>query len=412
LGDYLEKNFWQEIKKDFPVLQRKVNGHKIIYLDSAATSQKPLAVINTISKFYKTYNANVGRSIHTLAEEATEKYEGAREKVARFIGAPSSREIIFTRNATEAINLVAYSLGKNLRPGDEIISTVMEHHSNIVPWQFLKASGVVLKFADIDEKGNLDLQQLKKLLSKKTKIVCLTHVSNVLGTINPVAEISKLAHEAGALVLVDGAQSAPHMPVDVKKLGCDFFVFSGHKMLGPTGIGVLWGRAEILENLHPFLGGGDMIREVKLEETSYNELPWKFEAGTPNIEGAIALGAAIDYLEKIGMEKIREHEIEITNYALQKLSKIKGIRIFGPKNPSERGGVISFTIKGAHPHDVAQILDESGIAIRSGHACCQPLMKILKVPAVCRASFYIYNTKEDVDALVAGIEKVKKVLRI
>ena len=412
MGDYLEKNFWQEIKKDFPVLQRKVNGHKIIYLDSAATSQKPLAVINTISKFYKTYNANVGRSIHTLAEEATEKYEGAREKVARFIGAPSSREIIFTRNATEAINLVAYSLGKNLRPGDEIISTVMEHHSNIVPWQFLKASGVVLKFADIDEKGNLDLQQLKKLLSKKTKIVCLTHVSNVLGTINPVAEISKLAHEAGALVLVDGAQSAPHMPVDVKKLGCDFFVFSGHKMLGPTGIGVLWGRAEILENLHPFLGGGDMIREVKLEETSYNELPWKFEAGTPNIEGAIALGAAIDYLEKIGMEKIREHEIEITNYALQKLSKIKGIRIFGPKNPSERGGVISFTIKGAHPHDVAQILDESGIAIRSGHACCQPLMKILKVPAVCRASFYIYNTKEDVDALVAGIEKVKKVLRI
>ena len=406
------KNFWREIKKDFPVLQRKINGHKIIYLDSAATSQKPLAVINTISKFYKTYNANVGRSIHTLAEEATEKYEGAREKVARFIGAPFSKEIIFTRNATEAINLVAYSLGKNLRPGDEIISTVMEHHSNIVPWQFLKSRGVVLKFVDIDENGNLDLQEFKKLLSKKTKLVCLTHVSNVLGTINPVAEISKLAHAAGALVLVDGAQSVPHMPVNVKKLGCDFFVFSGHKMLGPTGIGVLWGRAELLEKLHPFLGGGDMIREVKLEETSYNELPWKFEAGTPNIEGAIALGAAIDYLEKIGMQKIREHEIEITKYALGKISKIKGIKIFGPKNPSERGGVISFTIKGAHPHDAAQILDESGVAIRSGHACCQPLMKRLGIAAVCRASFYIYNTKEDVNALVAGIEKVKKVLRL
>ena len=409
---FLNEKFWLGIKKDFPVLQRKINGKKIIYLDNAATSQKPLQVIEAISHFYKTCNANVGRSIHTLAEEATEKFEEAREKVARFIGATFSREIIFTRNATEAINLVAYSFGQTLKAGDEIISTVMEHHSNIVPWQFLKTRGVKLKFIDIDENGNLDLQQFKKLLSKKTKLVCLTHVSNVLGTINPVEEICKLAHAAGSLVLVDGAQSAPHMPVNVKKLGCDFFVFSGHKMLGPTGIGVLWGRAEILEKLSPFLGGGDMIREVKLEETTFNELPWKFEAGTPNIEGAIALGAAIDYLEKIGMQKIREHEIEITKYALGKLSEISGVKISGPTHAAERGGVVSFNLKGAHPHDVAQILDESGIAIRSGHACCQPLMKRLGIAAVCRASFYIYNSKEDVDALVAGIEKVKKVLRI
>ncbi len=393
-------------------MQRKVNGHKIVYLDNAATSQKPIQVIEAISHFYKTYNANVGRSIHTLAEEATEKYESARETVARFIGAGSSKEIIFTRNATEAINLVAYSLGQTFRPGDEIISTVMEHHSNIVPWQFLRARGVVLKFADIDKNGNLNLQQFKKLLSKKTKLVCLTHVSNVLGTINNVSEIAKLAHAAGALVLVDGAQSVPHMPVDMKKLGCDFFAFSGHKMLGPTGIGVLYGREKILEKLSPFLGGGDMIREVKLEETTYNELPWKFEAGTPNIEGAIALGAAINYLQKIGMEKVRAHEIEITKYCLEKLSKVSGIKIYGPKNPEARGGVVSFNLRGAHPHDVAQILDEKGIAIRSGHACCQPLMKRLGVAAVCRVSFYIYNTKKDVDRLIEGLEEVKKVLRL
>ncbi len=412
MGDSLEEKFWLGIKKDFPVLQRKINGHRIVYLDSAATSQKPIQVIDAISHFYKTYNANVGRSIHTLAEEATEKFEEAREKVARFISAPSSKEIIFTRNATEAINLVAYSFGQTLKAGDEIISTVMEHHSNIVPWQFLKARGVVLKFADIDENGEIDYEKFRKLLSKKTKLVCLTQVSNVLGTANPVDQICKLAHEVGALVLVDGAQSAPHMPVDVKKLGCDFFAFSGHKMLGPTGIGILWARAEILEKLSPFLGGGDMIREVKLEETTYNELPWKFEAGTPNIEGAIALGAAIDYLEKIGMQKIREHEYELTKYAMEKLSAIKGIIIYGPKDCAGRGGVVSFNLKGAHPHDVAQILDSEGIAIRSGHACCQPLMKRLGIAAVCRASFYIYNSKDDVDALVEGLQKVKKVLRI
>lgn len=406
------EKFWAKIKNDFPVLKRKVNGKKIVYLDSAATSQKPMAVINAISNFYKTCNANVGRSIHTLAEEATEKYEGAREKVARFIGAPFSKEIIFTRNATEAINLVAYSFGQSLRKGDEIISTMMEHHSNIVPWQFLKSRGVKLKFVDVSNDGTLNISQFKKLLSKKTKLVCLTHVSNVLGTINPVVEVCRLAHEAGALVLVDGAQSVPHMPVDVKKLGCDFFVFSGHKMLGPTGIGALWGRAELLEKLSPFLGGGDMIREVRLEETAYNEIPWKFEAGTPNIEGAIALGVAIDYLQKIGMARVRGHEIDITEYALKKLKKVEGVTIYGPNRAGVRGGVVSFNLKGAHPHDVAQILDTLGIAIRSGHACCQPLMKRLGISAVCRASFYIYNSKEDVDALVDGIEKVKKVLKL
>ncbi len=407
----LEKEF-KALRKDFPVLKRRVHGHLLTYLDSAATSLKPFQVLEAMNGYYLSYTANVARGVHKLAEEATEEYEKGREKVAGLIGT-KEREIIFTRNTTEALNLLVYSLGfGKLKRGDEVLSTVMEHHSNIVPWQFLKAKGVKLKFVDVNTDGTLKIEQYEKLLTKRTKIVTVTHVSNVLGTINPVSAISKLAHDNNSLLIVDGAQSVPHMPVDVKKLDIDFLAFSGHKMLGPTGIGVLYGKEHLLRGLSPFMGGGDMIKEVGLQKTVYNEIPWKFEAGTPNIAGAIGLGAAVDYLQKIGLKKIRDHDKELTDYTLERLSEVPGLKIFGPKNYKMRSGVVSFELRGVHPHDIASILNSEGIAIRSGHACAQPLMERLGVAAVARASFYLYNTRADIDRLVLGLEKARKVFRL
>ncbi|MBI4015605.1 MAG: cysteine desulfurase [Candidatus Aenigmarchaeota archaeon] len=403
---------FKKFRKDFPVLKRKVNGKTLVYLDSAATSLKPVSVLDAMNGYYMSYTANVARGVHKLAEEATEEYESGREKVASFIGTKPA-EVIFTRNTTEALNLLVYSLGfGKLKRGDEVLSTVMEHHSNIVPWQFLKAKGIKLKFVDVNPDGTLKMEQYEKLLTKKTKLVTVTHVSNVLGTINPVSAISKLAHDNDSLLIVDGAQSVPHMPVDVKKLDIDFLAFSGHKMLGPTGIGVLYGKEGLLAKLQPFLGGGDMIKEVGLQKTVYNSLPWKFEAGTPNIAGAIGLGAAVDYLQKVGMKKIRDHDKELTDYTLEKLSDIRGMKIFGPKNYKMRSGVVSFELRGVHPHDIASILNSEGIAIRSGHACAQPLMDRLGVTAVARASFYLYNTRSDIDKLVLGLEKARKVFKL
>lgn len=400
----------ETIRKDFPILSRQINGKPLIYLDNAATSQKPKQVIKAVSEYYRHHNANVHRGIHTLAEEATNLYEEARKKVARFINARSEREVVFVRNATEAINLVAYAWGKrNLKRGDEILTTVMEHHSNLVPWQIVaRETRSTLKFLDIDEDGFLKLNDLAKLLTPKTKLVAVTWVSNVLGTINPVREITKAAHANGALVLVDGAQRAPHMPIDVQKEGFDFLAFTGHKMLAPMGIGVLWGREELLEKMSPFLFGGDMIREVSLKKTTFNTPPWKFEAGTPNVGGAVGLGAAVDYLLGIGMEKIRVHEGTLTQYALLKLRKIKRLKIFGPEKVEDRGGVVAFTVEGIHPHDLATALDQDGIAIRSGHHCAMPLHQRLGLTATARASFYLYNTKKEIDFLVEGIERAKK----
>jgi cysteine desulfurase/selenocysteine lyase len=400
----------KKIREDFPILKRKVNGKPLIYFDNAATTQKPIQVINSIKEFYENYNANIHRGIYTLAAEATQKYEDAREKVRKFINAKSTKEIIFVRNATEAINLVMYAWGLNsLKKGDEIISTVMEHHSNIVPWQFLRDKvGIKLKFIDINNEGFLKLEELNNLLSKNTKLITITHASNVLGTINPIESVAKVAHDNGCLILVDGAQSVPHMPIDVKKLDCDFLVFSGHKMLGPMGIGILYCKEEILENIQPFLYGGDMIKHVTLEKSVWNDLPLKFEAGTSNVEGAIGLSAAIDYLNRVGMENIRKHEIELTGYAISKLSNFSNLDIYGPKRAEDRGGVIAFNIKNVHSHDVAQILDEDGIAIRSGHHCAIPLHQRLGIESSARVSFYLYNTKEEIDAFVESLNKVSK----
>lgn len=402
-----------KIRNNFPILKRLIHGNPLIYLDNAATTQKPKAVIDALVDYYNNHNANIHRGIHTLAEEATAMYEKAREKIAKFIGAKTSKEIIFVRNSTEAINLVAYSWGRTyLKAGDEIILSESEHHSNLVPWQILaKEKSVKLLFVPVREDGYLDLDYFKKILTKKVKLVSLVHVSNVLGTINPVAELGKLAHEVGALVLIDAAQSVPRMKIDVNELDCDFLVASGHKMLGPTGIGFLYAKEELLNSLPPFLGGGDMIREVYLDHSLWNDLPWKFEAGTPNIADAIALGAAVDYLETLGMKDIFEHEKRLTEYALSQLSRISNLSIYGPKTTENKTGVISFSIKGIHPHDIAQILDKEGIAVRSGFHCAMPLHLKLKIPATCRASFYIYNTKEDIDKLVEGIEKAKKIFQ-
>ncbi|MBI2130154.1 cysteine desulfurase [Candidatus Woesearchaeota archaeon] len=399
------------IRKDFPILQRKVHGKQLVYLDNAATSQKPNQVIDAISNYYNSYNANIHRGIHKLSEEATLEYEKAHEKIARFINSGGMEEIIFTKNTTESLNLLAYSLTLNLKKGDEIAVTEMEHHSNIVPWQQLaKQRGLILRFIKINDEGKLDENSISETINKRTRIVSVTHASNVFGTINPVKEIAKIAHENNALMVVDGAQSVPHMEVDVKDMNCDFLAFSGHKMLGPTGIGVLYGKKELLEKMSPFLYGGDMIREVKPESTTFNDLPWKFEAGTPNIADGIALGTSVDYLNGIGMEKIRMHDRELTEYAMEKLDEIEGINIYGPSD--ERGAVVSFNVDRVHSHDVSQILDSEGIAIRAGHHCCMPLMRTLGVQGTARASFYLYNTKEEIDALVAGIDKVKKVFRI
>ncbi len=404
------------IGKDFPILDRKVNGNPLVYLDNAATSQKPKQVMAAMDDYYRVHNANVHRGIHTLSVEATEAYEESRAKVAKFVGVKDSSEIIFTRNATEAINLVAYSWGRlNISKGDEIVLTVAEHHSNFVVWQQLVIeNGAVLKVVPVDENGELDLTAFRKALTKKTKLVTFFHVSNVLGTINDVHGLSTIVHRESpkAKILVDGAQAVPHMPVNISKLGCDFYVFTGHKMLGPTGIGVLWGRREILEEMPPFLFGGEMISKVSLIKSTWNELPWKFEAGTPNIAGAIGLGAAVDYLLGIGMENVRDHEIDLVEYAINRLSGIQDVRLFGPKDPRKRGGVISFNVGNVHAHDVASILDEEGIAIRSGHHCAQPLMGFLGIESAARASFYIYNTKEEVDRLVEGILRVKETFKI
>lgn len=399
----------ESIRAEFPIFSRRIKGKRLVYLDSAATSQKPRTVIDAMSNYYEKSNANVHRGVYTLAEEATEAYEAAHRKVADFIGA-SADEIVFTRNATEAINLVAYAWGlANLKAGDEILVTRMEHHSNLVPWQFVaKRVGAKLKFIEIDANGDLVTANLEKIITAKTKLVAFTHVSNVLGTINDVELIVRVAHKKGALVLVDAAQSVPHMPVNVGDV--DFLVFSGHKMCGPTGVGVLYAKRSLLERMQPFLYGGDMISKVTYENAEWNALPWKFEAGTPNIGGAVGLAAAIDYLREIGIDKIREHEEELVAYALERLRRVKGVTIYG--NPKNRAGVISFNLEGVHPHDLASVLDDDAVCIRAGHHCAQPLLAKMGVGACARASFYIYNTKEDVDALVTSLEKAKRVFGV
>jgi len=399
-----------EIRKDFPILERETRkGVRVVYLDSTATSQKPLQVIEAMNDYYRRSNANIHRGVHTLAEEATSMYEGAREKIARFVNATSAREIIYTRNTTESINLVAYSWARaNLKAGDLVILTEMEHHSNLVPWHMLQMErGIELDFIPVTQDGLLDLETYKALLDRRPKLVSFTHMSNVLGTINPAAEIIRLGHEAGAIVLVDGAQSVPHLKVDVQALDADFYAFSAHKMCGPTGIGVLYGKTALLDSMPPFLGGGDMIKEVKLRSFRANTLPHKFEAGTPAIAEAVGFGAAVDYLTGIGMDKIAAHEHEITEYALERLEEIPGVKLFGP-SADKKGGVAAFTLEGVHPHDVAQILDQDGIAVRAGHHCAQPLHEKFGLHATSRASFYLYNTKDEVNMLVNGIYKVKE----
>ena len=399
-----------EIRKDFPILQRKTHDSvPLVYLDSTATSQKPLAVIEAMDTYYRRSNANIHRGVHTLAEEATALYEAAREKIAKFINAASARQIIYTRNTTESINLVAHSWARsNLEAGDLVILTEMEHHSNLVPWHMLQEErGIELDFIPVTESGLLDLDVYKALLSRGPKLVAFTHMSNVLGTINPAAEMIRMAHAAGAVTLVDAAQSVPHLKVDVQTLDADFLAFSAHKMCGPTGIGVLYGKANLLENMPPFLGGGDMIKVVHLRSYRPNTPPHKFEAGTPAIAEAVGFGAAVDYLTSVGMDNVAAHEHEITDYALERLEEIPGLRLFGP-DAQKKGGVAAFTLEGVHPHDVAQILDQDGIAIRAGHHCAQPLHEKFGIPATSRASFYLYSTKEEVDLLVNGIYKVKE----
>ena len=399
------------IRADFPILKRETRpGVPVAYLDSTASSQKPVAVIEAMDAFYRRSNANIHRGIHTLAEEATALYEGAREKIAKFINAPSARQVIYTRNTTESINLVAYTWARaNLKPGDLVILTEMEHHSNLVPWQVLRAErGIRLEFIPVTEEGLLDLEAYRALLAQSPKLVSFTHMSNVLGTINPAREIIRLAHEAGAITHLDGAQSVPHFAVDAQALDADFLAFSAHKMVGPTGIGILYGKKDLLEEMPPFLGGGDMIKAVHLREFVPNSLPHKFEAGTPAIAEAVGFGAAVDYLTSVGMEAIAAHEHEITEYALERLEEIPGVELFGP-SAQHKGGVAAFTLDGVHPHDVAQILDQDGVAVRAGHHCAQPLHEKFGIPATSRASFYLYTTKEEVDKLVEGLYKVKEI---
>jgi len=399
----------QSIRKDFPILERKVYGKPLVYLDNAATSQKPRQVIDALVNYYENYNANIHRAVHCLGEEATAAYEEARAKVAKFINAPSPESIIFTRNTTEAINLVAYTWGRaNVREGDEILLTQMEHHSNLIPWQRLAAEkGASVRYIELTDTHTLALDGLENLFDARTRIAAMPHVSNSLGTINPVEKIAAEARRNGTLFLVDGAQGAPHLPVDVQAIDCDFYAFSAHKMLGPTGVGVLYGRPELLEEMEPFLGGGEMIRKVTYEGATWNDLPWKFEAGTPNIADVIAFGAAVDYLSELGMENVREHEVEITDYALTRLSQMEGIVMYGPPDPRERGGVVSFNFGDLHPHDIGTVLDHHGVAIRAGHHCTQPLMRTLGVSGTARASFYVYNTPEEVDVLVEALEATR-----
>ena len=425
----------KKVREDFPILKRKINGKKLVYFDSAATSQKPIQVIDAVCDYYKYHNANVHRGVHTLSEESTQMVENARSRIAEFIGANSEKEVIFVRNASEGINLVMYGWArKNIKKGDVVVVGVQEHHSNIVPWQVLaKENGFSLRFVDVDEEGKLmlsgypsekipygdisDEKPLEELLDERVKLVALTQVSNLLGVINPVEEVVKLVKRKApkAKILLDGSQSVPHMKVDVNKMGVDFLVFSGHKMLGPTGIGVLWGKEEVLEKMDPFLFGGDMISDVKLEESKWNRLPYKFEAGTPNMAGAIGLGAAVDYLGNLGMDDVRKHERELVEYGLKKLEGLERegvVEIYGPRNGAIKGGVLTFNVKGVHAHDVAQVLDSFGIAVRSGFHCAQPLAERLNMGASVRASFYIYNTKEEIDFLIEKIPEVLKVFKI
>lgn len=396
------------IKKDFPVLNQIVNDEPLVYLDNAATTQKPLKVLAAIKDYYENDNANVHRGVHTLAERATEKYEAAREKVRHFINAKSTKEVLFTRGTTTSINWVAQFAGQILKTGDEIVISVMEHHSNIVPWQEVaKKTGAILKFVYLKD-GQLDMDDLRKKITNQTKFVSIAHVSNVLGTINPVEEITKIAHEHGAYMVVDGAQSTPHMAIDLQKMDVDFFAFSGHKMMVPTGIGVLYGKEELLNQFEPVEFGGEMIDFVYESHSTWTELPWKFEAGTPNIAGAIALGAAIDYIQELGIDQIHQHEIELIDYLMPKLQEIEGLKIYGPKDNVKRGGLIAFNIEGLHPHDVATALDMEGVAVRAGHHCAQPLLNYLETPATARASFYLYNTKADCDKLVEALKKTKE----
>jgi cysteine desulfurase/selenocysteine lyase len=399
---------------DFPILNTDAYPDiPLVYLDNAATSQKPAAVIEAMEVYYRTYNANVHRGIHRLSEDATVQYEGARERIGRFINAPDPATVIFVRNTTEAINLVAQSWGRtNIEPGDEILLTEMEHHSNIVPWQLLaQEKGAVIRYVPFDGNGLLDLSELPTLLTDRTKIVAFAAMSNVFGTINPTKELVAAAHAVGAITVIDAAQSVPHLAVDVQDLDCDFLAFSGHKMCGPTGIGILYGKRALLEEMPPFLGGGDMILRVTLEESTWNELPWKFEAGTPSIAEVIGFGAAVDYLARVGMENIHAHEQYITGYALEALSEVKGLKLMGPP-VAQRGGVAAFTLEGVHPHDIAQVLDQDGIAIRAGHHCAMPLHTKLKLPASARASFYLYTRPADIDQLVASLNRVRQIFRL
>ncbi|EAG7909914.1 cysteine desulfurase [Listeria monocytogenes] len=400
----------QKIRADFPILAQEINEKPLAYLDNAATSQKPKQVIEALTHYYEFDNANVHRGVHTLAARATDAYESARGKVAKFIHAREVAEIIFTRGTTSAINLVVDSYAEaNIEAGDEIVISYLEHHSNLIPWQQLaKRKGAVLKYIELEEDGTISVEQAKKTIGEKTKIVALAHVSNVLGTITPIKEIAAIAHQFGAVILVDGAQAVPHMEVDVVDLDADFYAFSGHKMMAPTGIGALYGKRELLDAMEPTEFGGEMIDFVELYDSTWKELPWKFEAGTPIIGGAIALGAAIDYLAEVGLENIHAHEQALTSYAMEEMSKIEGITIYGPKDASKRCGLVTFNLEGAHPHDIATILDEDGVAIRAGHHCAQPLMKWLDVSSTARASFYIYNTKEEIDALIDGLKLTKE----
>ncbi|ADM39229.1 cysteine desulfurase SufS [Bacillus spizizenii] len=396
-----------DIREQFPILHQQVNGHDLVYLDSAATSQKPRAVIETLDKYYNQYNSNVHRGVHTLGTRATDGYEGAREKVRKFINAKSMAEIIFTKGTTTSLNMVALSYARaNLKPGDEVVITYMEHHANIIPWQqAVKATGATLKYIPLQEDGTISLEDVRKTVTSNTKIVAVSHVSNVLGTINPIKDMAKIAHDNGAVIVVDGAQSTPHMKIDVQDLDCDFFALSSHKMCGPTGIGVLYGKKALLENMEPAEFGGEMIDFVGLYESTWKELPWKFEAGTPIIAGAIGLGAAIDFLEEIGLDEISRHEHKLAAYALERFSQLDGVTVYGPE---ERAGLVTFNLDDVHPHDVATVLDAEGIAVRAGHHCAQPLMKWLDVTATARASFYLYNTEEEIDKLVEALQKTKE----
>ena len=393
------------LREDFPILSRMVNGKPLVYLDNAATTQKPRSVIQSLVDYYENFNANVHRGVHTLSMEATDMTEAARRKVADFINADDPETVIWTRNATEGMNLVAYGWGRaNIEAGDEIVTTRMEHHSNLVPWQEIASErGAAIRFLPLAADGSLDLTDVDEIITDKTKLLTFTHVSNSLGTINPARYLTEKAHSVGAVVLVDGAQSVPHMPVDVQEIGCDFLSFSGHKMMGPTGIGALYGRRNLLERMQPFLTGGEMVLQVTYESASWAGLPWKFEAGTPNIADSIGMGAAVDYLSSVGMDNVREHEKRITKYALTRFEEIEEVDVFGPGDPDLRGGVVSFHTSELHPHDLGTYLDQQGIAVRTGHHCTMPLMTTLGVPATARASFYVYNTEEEVDALVDGV---------